>query len=268
MPRAAPGTPGGMLAPWCELESAEPLIARLGTESIAWWRERFPGTVLERQPGGRSRPRHRRVGELQPPHRAVRMARRRAVGCVGARSARPLQQGAVLQGRGSSRSACRAGCRWLRGWSELRGADPFWCRRGGDAPACWGAPASARLMVDCTGLAAREVLTDLRGVKGEMLLLRLRDISLSRPVRVLHPRIPLVHRAARGWSVHGRRDDDRKRSGRRASARARCSSCLSAAYALHPAFGEAEIVEIGTGRAAGLSRQSAAHPLGTGTRST
>src|SRR3569833_85687 len=37
---------GGMLAPWCELESAEPLIARLGMESIAWWRERLPGTVL------------------------------------------------------------------------------------------------------------------------------------------------------------------------------------------------------------------------------
>ena len=37
---------GGMLAPWCELESAEPLIAKLGTESIAWWRERLPGTAL------------------------------------------------------------------------------------------------------------------------------------------------------------------------------------------------------------------------------
>ena len=37
---------GGMLAPWCELESAEPLIAKLGTESIAWWRERLPGTAI------------------------------------------------------------------------------------------------------------------------------------------------------------------------------------------------------------------------------
>src|ERR1700726_1576583 len=36
---------GGMLAPWCELESAEPLVSRLGTESIAWWRDRFPGTA-------------------------------------------------------------------------------------------------------------------------------------------------------------------------------------------------------------------------------
>ncbi len=34
---------GGMLAPWCELESAEPLVAKLGSESIAWWGRRFPG---------------------------------------------------------------------------------------------------------------------------------------------------------------------------------------------------------------------------------
>ena len=37
---------GGMLAPWCELESAEPLVARLGGESLAWWRRRFAGTTL------------------------------------------------------------------------------------------------------------------------------------------------------------------------------------------------------------------------------
>src|SRR6187549_2114423 len=37
---------GGMLAPWCELESAGPLVARLGSESVAWWRQRFPETVL------------------------------------------------------------------------------------------------------------------------------------------------------------------------------------------------------------------------------
>src|ERR1700740_1519277 len=37
---------GGMLAPWCELESSGPLIEQLGQESIAWWRQHFPGTVL------------------------------------------------------------------------------------------------------------------------------------------------------------------------------------------------------------------------------
>ena len=36
---------GGMLAPWCEREAAEPLVAELGEEGLAWWRDRFPGTV-------------------------------------------------------------------------------------------------------------------------------------------------------------------------------------------------------------------------------
>src|SRR5579864_9208367 len=36
---------GGMLAPWCELENADPLIAKLGTESIPWWREHVADTA-------------------------------------------------------------------------------------------------------------------------------------------------------------------------------------------------------------------------------
>ena len=36
---------GGMLAPWCERESSEPLIAQLGAESLGWWRTRFDGTA-------------------------------------------------------------------------------------------------------------------------------------------------------------------------------------------------------------------------------
>lgn len=46
------------------------------------------------------------------------------------------------------------------------------------------------LVVDCTGWAARHHLNDLRGVKGEMLLLRSKEITLARPIRLLDPRIP------------------------------------------------------------------------------
>ena len=101
-------------------------------------------------------------------------------------------------------------------------------------------------MIDCTGLAARGVLKELRGVKGEMLLLRLRDISLSRPVRVLHPRIPLyiVPRADGLYMVGATMIESDQPT--RITARSMLE-LLSAAYALHPAFGEAEIVEIGTG---------------------
>jgi len=98
----------------------------------------------------------------------------------------------------------------------------------------------------CTGLAARRQLADLRGVKGEMLLLRLREVSLCRPVRLLHPRVPVyvVPRPDGLFMVGATMIESDE--GTRISARSMLE-LLSAAYALHPAFGEAEIVEIGTG---------------------
>src|SRR5258707_9742573 len=35
---------GGMLAPWCEAETSEPVISRLGIRSLDLWREQFPQT--------------------------------------------------------------------------------------------------------------------------------------------------------------------------------------------------------------------------------
>src|SRR5579872_5204600 len=35
---------GGMLAPWCEAESTEPVIVRLGLRSLTLWRDYFPDT--------------------------------------------------------------------------------------------------------------------------------------------------------------------------------------------------------------------------------
>src|SRR5215468_2130096 len=37
---------GGMLAPWCEAETSEPVISRLGIRSLELWRELFPDTTF------------------------------------------------------------------------------------------------------------------------------------------------------------------------------------------------------------------------------
>jgi glycine oxidase len=98
--------------------------------------------------------------------------------------------------------------------------------------------------IDCRGLSAADALQDLRGVKGEMLVIRSAEIQLLRPVRLLHPRIPmyLVPRG-NGIFMLGATQIE---SGNRHSATVRSVlELLSAAYALHPAFGEAEILEIG-----------------------
>jgi glycine oxidase len=229
---------GGMLAPWCELESAEPLVVRLGTESIAWWRNRFPGMT---QNGSLVIAHGRDAGEL------ARFARRtERFEWLDGESIAALEPD--LSGRFGQALFFKD-----EGHLDPRAALASLVRRLGElgVPIRFGvgsSPAAStdRRVIDCTGLAARDVLTDLRGVKGEMLLLRSRDISLSRPIRVLHPRVP-VYIVPRGDGLFMAgatmiESDEPTRISARSML-----ELLSAAYALHPAFGEAEIIEIGTG---------------------
>ena len=46
-------------------------------------------------------------------------------------------------------------------------------------------------VIDCRGIDARDACPTLRGVKGEMIVVESREIALSRPVRLMHPRLPL-----------------------------------------------------------------------------
>ncbi len=194
---------GGMLAPWCERESAEPLIARLGAESIPWWREHFCGTVLN---GTLVVAHGRDAAELaqfasRTGHFESRLdAEHRG---PGAGSGRTFRAGAVFPGRGASRSACGALALAAR-LGEL------------GIPIRFGVEASATILagrpvIDCTGLAARRRLTDLRGVKGEMLLLRLREISPVPPGARAASAPAGLYRAASGWAFHGGRHHDRER---------------------------------------------------------
>lgn len=47
------------------------------------------------------------------------------------------------------------------------------------------------LCIDSRGLGAKPQLNDLRGVRGEVLWVRAPEVSLSRPVRLMHPRYQL-----------------------------------------------------------------------------
>ena len=235
---------GGMLAPWCELESAEPLIAKLGAESLAWWRERLPSTALN---GSLVVAHGRDTGELANFSRRTEQFEwldGEAIGRLEPDLGGRFNKALFFKDEGhlDPRAALEALVRRL---DELKVPVRFGVTLA-VAPACWGTPSTQRQIVDCTGLDARAVLTDLRGVKGEMLILRLREISLSRPVRVLHPRMPLyiVPRGDGLFMVGATMIESDQPT--RISARSMLE-LLSAAYALHPAFGEAEIVEIGTG---------------------
>lgn len=99
-------------------------------------------------------------------------------------------------------------------------------------------------VIDCRGLAARDDLSGLRGVRGEMIVLHSDEISLSRAIRLLHPRHALyvVPRKA-GLFMLGATQIE---SAARGPVTARSAlELLSAAYALDTRFAEAEIVEMG-----------------------
>jgi glycine oxidase len=99
-------------------------------------------------------------------------------------------------------------------------------------------------VIDCSGLGQQR--PGLRGVRGEMLILHAPDVSLSRPVRLLHPRFPLyvVPREDNHFMVGATMIE----SDATGPVTVRSAmELLNAAYSVHPAFGEASIAEMGVG---------------------
>lgn len=227
---------GGMLAPWCERESAEEPVARLGSEAANWWEKRISnvarkGSLVLAQPRDTSdltrfarRTSHfewvegERIAELEP---SLEGRFRKALFFPNEAHLNP-------------RNALPA----LADYVREKGASLHFNSDGLEAE-------SADITIDTRGFSARNALKDLRGVKGEMLIIQTNDIALSRPIRMLHPRIPLyIVPRADGHFMVGATMIESSEHGR-VTARSMIE-LLSAAYALHPAFGEAEIVEIGT----------------------
>ncbi len=236
---------GGMLAPWCERESAEPVVATLGAESLAWWPAKFPGTLLK---GSLVVAHGRDAGELR--QFARRTERYEWLDAQGIGALEPDLAGRFSQAlyfREEGHLDPRAALAALAARLAALGA-PVRFGAGAQASreALLAAQAAGGTLIDCRGLEARDALADLRGVKGEMLVVKLPDIRLSRPVRVLHPRVPvyIVPRGDGHYMIGATMIESDQPT--RITARSMLE-LLGAAYALHPAFGEAEIVEIGTG---------------------
>jgi len=221
---------GGMLAPWCEYENAEEPVLRLGQQAIGWWEQHTTvtrrGTLVVANP--RDLPDLRRFGRRTEGFREINQTE-----ILGLES----DLGAFSKGLHFPDEAHLDPRRALSDlYRGLLDKDVDFHRKP--------APAGLENAIDCRGLHAREVLHDLRGVKGEMLVIRAPDVALTRPVRLLHPRMPLyvVPRADHVYML-GATMIESEDSGR-ITARSMLE-LLSAAYALNPAFGEAEVLEIG-----------------------
>jgi glycine oxidase len=226
---------GGMLAPWCEQATTEPIVATLGAPSIAWWAERYPGTVRN---GSLVVAQGRDMADLT--RFAQRTERFEWVDAQRIAELEPDLGGRFQKALFFPDEAHLDPRRALAALAEALSRHGVPIRYGVDL-----VPSAAGdgIVVDCRGFAARDVLPDLRGVRGEMLVVRSRDLDLARPVRMLHPRIPLyiVPRGGGVFMIGATMIESEERG--RVSVRSTIE-LLSAAFALNPAFGEAEILEM------------------------
>jgi glycine oxidase len=225
-----------MIAPECEAEGAPIVVRDLGRESVALWRDAYPGTVANGTlvvAPARDAADLKRFAKMTERHDAIDAQR---IAALEPDLAGRFERGLFFP------DEAHVGAVEALGWllSEVRalGVEVSFGhrfeRRGED------------VVLDCRGMAAQRDLPSLRGVRGERIVIQSRDIVLSRPVRLLHPRQPIYvvpqgdGRFVVGASVIEREDDG-------PMTLKSALDLLGSAYALHPAFGEAAILEMGAG---------------------
>jgi glycine oxidase len=229
---------GAMLAPYCEAEAAERSVRDAGIEAMAIWRRVLPeiacnGSLVVAPP--------RDVGELR---RFLRMTQQHEL--VDAERIAALEPdlagrfNAGLYFPGEGHMAPEEAMRALLEKARAHGVEIVlgqeW--QPGSSGEDW--------VIDCRGLAARRDLAGLRGVRGERLVLQTSEVRLARPVRLLHPRFPLyIVPWSEGRFMVGATVIESEDAGP-VSVRS-ALELLGAAYAVHPAFGEARIVEVAAG---------------------
>jgi glycine oxidase len=103
---------------------------------------------------------------------------------------------------------------------------------------------AATALVDCRGLGARAEWPGLRGVRGEVVRLHAPGIGLARPTRLVHPRYP-IYIAPKPGDVYVIGATEIESDDRSPPSARSILELLSAAYSVHPGFGEARVLELG-----------------------
>jgi glycine oxidase len=232
---------GGMLAPWCEAETSEPVIARLGLRSLDLWREYFPQTPFNGSlvvAHARDRADFERFAKLTSGH--VRLD------AQGLRELEPALEGRFRDGLFYPNEGHVEPRRVLPELHARITAAGGTIKFDSDADAKDLASQNLQgIVIDCRGLSARDDQNELRGVKGEMIIVETSEVELARPVRLIHPRWPLyVIPRGDGKFMLGATSIEAEDTG--VSVRS-ALELLGAAYAVHPAFAEARILEFGSG---------------------
>lgn len=245
---------GGMLAPFSELESADELICKLGVAAIPLWKkiiDELPAPVFFKSNGTLFLSHARDIPHFENATRRIFHQRDESeVSWVNVRELEPelgdaFERGVYLprEGHIDNRQLIPllasqlegAGVRFLFGEvvQEIR---PYVVETVKGS-------LLYDIAIDCRGIGSAADNTDLRGVRGEAFLVHAPDVSITRPVRLMHPRyaVYIVPRANNHYYLGATSIE----SASEAPVTIRSSlELLSAAYSVHKGFGEAGIVEV------------------------
>jgi glycine oxidase len=173
---------GAMLAPDCEAEAAPALVRELGHAALPLWRAVYPGiqtrgTLVVAPP--------REPGELARYARATQAHTRIDASALAALEPELAARfDTALYFPNEAHMAATDAMDFLLKAAIGAGARVSF---GSQEPS----PPSSSLLIDCRGLGAIADLPALRGVRGERVLVHAPEVNLTRPIRLLHPRVPL-----------------------------------------------------------------------------
>ena len=227
-----------MIAPWCEAESTEPMVAALGEEALRFWTKTFP--VAQQRGSLVVAPKRDRPDLIHFSRRTSHFVTLDREGIAALEPDLAENFDTALYFEEEAHLAPREALKKL---AEHLAAQPnVAISYNTDATT---RPANADWTLDARGFAAKPHLKNLRGVKGEMMILRAPDIKLTRPVRMVHPRHPvyLVPRPDGTIMVGATMYENEERA--RVTAES-LVELVNSAFALNPAFAQAEVLETGS----------------------
>src|SRR6476469_8668911 len=164
---------GGMLAPYCEAESSEPLISRLGLRALDLWRRELPDTPFNGSlvvAHSRDRNDFERFARLTCGHQRLAA---RALAAIEPSLEGRFRDALFFPGEGHvepRRVLPKLHQRIIAAGGTIRFNSEV------DIDNLDG------IVIDCRGLGARDVEGELRGVKGEMIMIETAEVQLDRPV--------------------------------------------------------------------------------------
>ncbi len=240
-PESAAHVAAAMLAPVSEYPDADPAVFDMGKRSLALWPTLLDELRVPYGVAGSLLVAHGPDGPLLDKfHRSLgerRDTESRWVDADGIAALEPALAGRFQRGLFLPREG------WLDNRALLEALEPRCGAIRYENPVD-PRDLEADLVIDCRGVGAG--IPDLRGVRGEAIRVCAPEVSLTRPVRLMHPRYQLYAAPRAGHEYVVGATQIESDSTRRVTVRS-ALELLSAAFALHAGFAEAEIVELCTG---------------------